>query len=259
MKTVDIPFNSAKFLEAWMKYKEFLRDAFDINLTEIEEKYRLEKLFNISMENEKMAIEYIDYYITNRYKHIFTPDRPKKYFLSYDLEELEKLKKVLNKYIKDRKKEVIKNNILSRYPTWDMFMKEQSPDRLCVNYDDVKEVDNVYSTSDITLKLLTELYTLDKYQAGYEYIQRWLIYLNDSLNINIGLQPGVIKHISYMIYAKYSYFRLSDMKLLFDYILESRYATFYGSIDTQRIMLSFYEYNLERKDSFIKKEGEENG
>ncbi|MPN26132.1 hypothetical protein SDC9_173556 [bioreactor metagenome] len=55
-----------------------------------------------------------------------------------------------------------------------------------------------------------------------------------------------------MLYGRYNHFRLSDLKLLFDYILESRYGNFYGSIDTQRIVTSFFEYNREREETFAK-------
>lgn len=146
----------------------------------------------------------------------------------------------------------LKQQILNKYPNWTAFLQDQAPEQLIVNYDFVNNFNDVHSTSDITLKFLTELYKLKKSYAGYEYLERWLNFLNDFLNISKGLQPGMIKQLSYILYAKYSHFRLSDMKLLFNYILDSRYGTFYGSIDTQRIASSFYEYNLERKDAFLK-------
>lgn len=150
----------------------------------------------------------------------------------------------------------LKQQIFDRYPSWPAFLQDQSPEQLIVNYDFVNNFNDVYTTSDITLKLLTELYKLKKSYAGYEYLERWLNFLNDFLNINKGLQPGVIKQLSYILYAKYSHFRLSDMKLLFNYILDSRYGTFYGSIDTQRISSSFFGYSNERKEAFTKIEKE---
>lgn len=139
-----------------------------------------------------------------------------------------------------------------KYPNWNGFLSDQSPEQLLVNYDFVNNFSDIYATSPITLNFLTNLYKLPKSYAGYEYLEKWLHFLNDFLNINKGLQPGIIKQLSYMLYARYNHFRLSDMKLLFNHILDSRYGTFYGSIDTQRIVSSFYEYNLERKDAFLK-------
>ncbi|MDD4698198.1 MAG: hypothetical protein PHR52_11760 [Fermentimonas sp.] len=146
--------------------------------------------------------------------------------------------------------------IFDKYPSWPAFLQDQSPEQLIVNYDFVNNFNDVYNTSDITLKFLSDLYNLKKSYAGYEYLERWLNFLNDFLNINKGLQPGVIKQLSYILYAKYSHFRLSDLKLLFNYILDSRYGTFYGSIDTQRISSSFFGYSNERKEAFNKIEKE---
>lgn len=139
-----------------------------------------------------------------------------------------------------------------KYPNWNGFLSDQSPEQLLVNYDFVNNFSDIYTTSPITLNFLTDLYKLPKSYAGYEYLEKWLLFLNDFLNINKGLQPGIIKQLSYMLYARYNHFRLSDMKLLFNHILDSRYGTFYGSIDTQRIVSSFYEYSNERKDAFLK-------
>jgi hypothetical protein len=142
--------------------------------------------------------------------------------------------------------------LLNSYPNWSDFVKYQSPEQLIVNYDFVRSIWDVYETSPITLNLLTEVYPLKQTYAGYEYLDQWLRYLNDFLNISKGLQTQYIKQLSYMLYAKYNHFRLSDLKLLFNYILESRYGTFYGSIDSQRIVTSFFEYNRERGNEFEK-------
>lgn len=146
----------------------------------------------------------------------------------------------------------LKQQILQDYPSWPEFVKGQSPEQLVVNYDFVISLYKVYETTPITLDLLTELYPRTQSYAGYEYLEMWLKFLNEFLNINKGLQAQYIKQLSYILYAKYQHLRLSDLKLLFDYILESRYGTFYGSIDSQRIVSSFYEYNKERTDLFAK-------
>lgn len=153
--------------------------------------------------------------------------------------------------------EKLKQQILQDYPSWQEFVKGQSPEQLVVNYDFVTSLYKVYETSPFTLELLTELYPRTQSYAGYEYLEMWLRFLNDFLNINKGIQPQYIKQLSYILYAKYRHLRLSDLKLLFDYILESRYGTFYGSIDSQRIVSSFYEYNKERSDLFAKIEAQQ--
>ena len=88
--------------------------------------------------------------------------------------------------------------------------------------------------------------------CGLEYLAMYIAYMNVFLNINKGIPEHIIKQLGYIIYQRYNYFTLADLKLLFDHILESRYGTFYGSIDTQRIISSFYEYANERKAALIK-------
>ena len=146
----------------------------------------------------------------------------------------------------------LEKQVLGEYADWQKFVKGQSPEQLAVNYDFVNNLYDVYETSPITLKFLTELFPRKESYAGYEYLGLWLRYLNDFLNINKGLQTQYINQLSYILYAKYNHFRLSDLKLLFEFVLESRYGTFYGSIDTQRISSSFHEYNRERNEIFGK-------
>lgn len=146
----------------------------------------------------------------------------------------------------------LEKQLLQDYPTWSDFVKDQSPEQLVVNYDFVNNLFDVYETSPISLIFLTNIYPRKQSYAGFEYLDLWLRFLNDFLNINKGLQTQYIKQLSYMLYAKYNHFRLSDLKLLFYYILESRYGTFYGSIDTQRIVSSFFDYNREREETFGK-------
>ncbi|MDD2300458.1 MAG: hypothetical protein PHU69_12585 [Fermentimonas sp.] len=70
---IKMPFDSVEFKEAWDDYKEFLLDVFGIVLVPVEERRRLKKLYKISGKDEATALEFIDFYITSRYKSIFVP------------------------------------------------------------------------------------------------------------------------------------------------------------------------------------------
>lgn len=148
--------------------------------------------------------------------------------------------------------EELKESILKNYPNWETFMKDQEPRRLIVNYDNVTRIDDVYHSSNITLELLSEIYPMKDTLAGLNYMTKWIIFLNEFLNINKGIQAQYIGQLAYILYSKHNDLRLSDLKLITDFILESRYGTFYGSIDTQRIVSSFYEYKRERNETFAK-------
>ena len=70
---ITLPFDSVEFTEAWRDYKEFLIDVFNIVLVPVEERRRLNKIFNISKKNEQRALELLDFFICSRYKSIFQP------------------------------------------------------------------------------------------------------------------------------------------------------------------------------------------
>lgn len=146
----------------------------------------------------------------------------------------------------------LEKQILQNFPNWQDFVEEQKPEQLVINYDFVNNFYDVYETSPITLFLLTKIYPRKEGSAGYEYLKSWLQFLNKFLNINKGLKSDGIELLSYMLYQRYNHFHLSDLKLILTHILESRYGTFYGSIDTQRMMSSFFEYNREREETFTK-------
>lgn len=148
--------------------------------------------------------------------------------------------------------EELKKQIKQQFPTWQEFVKEQDPAQLIINYDSITRLSDIYDATPVTLQLIHEIYPLKNNSAGMNYLCAWLAFLNDFLNINKGIQQKYLNHLAYSLYAKYRYFKLADLKLLLDFILESRYGTFYGSIDTQRIVSSFFEYSRERNETFRK-------
>lgn len=70
---IELPFDSVEFTEAWKDYKEFLFKVFNIILVPVEERRRLNKIFNVSKKNDQRALELIDFFICSRYKSIFQP------------------------------------------------------------------------------------------------------------------------------------------------------------------------------------------
>lgn len=138
------------------------------------------------------------------------------------------------------------SEILKNYPTWDNFKKRQHPQQLLVNYDDVKSVYEVVSKDRVTLEQLTEAYKLKDTHAGIEYLIEWTYFLNTFSNVNKSLPAPLVRPFAYLMYSKYKNFTLPDLKILFENILESKYGSFYGSIDTQRLATAFLEYGRER-------------
>ena len=151
--------------------------------------------------------------------------------------------------------EELKQQLRQNYANWTVFLKEQGPQQLMVNYEDVRRIANVFEKTPVTLRLLSETFSPENNPnptIAIGYMRGWLMFLNDFLNINKGIPAAIMDQLAYTLYTRHSWLTLADLKLIFDFILESRYGTFYGSIDTQRIMTSFAEYARERKDIEIK-------
>lgn len=147
--------------------------------------------------------------------------------------------------------------LLEKFENFENFKSKISPAQLLVEYGNIRRFHDVYKCDRITLFTITEAFPIKNKIAGMMYLHDWFTHLNDFLNINKGIQPKQIAQLSFMMYSKYGELCLADLKLIFEYILESRYGTFYGSVDTQRLSTSFYEYYRERADAFKRLQYEE--
>lgn len=140
------------------------------------------------------------------------------------------------------------NHIKERYPDSKSFLNEQGPLQLIVNYDDVTKIQDVFSKTEISLQIIDEAFLNENKKIGVAYVAEWLLMLNDFLNINKTIPVKSIRQLAYMIFKRHSHLTLADLKLLFEFILESKYGVFYGSVDTQTILTSFSQYSMERKE-----------
>ena len=139
--------------------------------------------------------------------------------------------------------------------TWEQFYEKCKPEDLIIRYWNVNGISDSLSKKRITLKEMN--ITFGKYrhkiygecECGILYCYEWLNYLNQVSNINKPLPPQSAKQLSFILYAKYFYFYLSDLKLILEGILEGKYGKFYGSVDAQLIMSAFKEYADKRKQT----------
>lgn len=134
---------------------------------------------------------------------------------------------------------------IKTYPTFQAFMVEYKPEQLLVNYSDIYTIFQSVSCIRLTLSDIAKLYDNKIQKAGLKYLSDWLDFFNKLSNINKPLTE--ISTVAYMIYARFNHFYLSDLKILFEKLIYSEYGSFYGSLDAQRILTSFYQYELERK------------
>lgn len=139
--------------------------------------------------------------------------------------------------------------------TWEQFYETYKPEGLIPLYWSVTTVFQSLSKQRVTLKDINVSFGKYRHkiygesECGVLYCFEWLNYLNSVSNINKPLPPTSAQQLSFILYAKYYFFYLSDLKLILEGILESKYGKFYGSVDAQLIMSAFKEYADKRKQT----------
>lgn len=137
--------------------------------------------------------------------------------------------------------------------TWDEFIEMYNPENLIIQYWRVSSIQQSISTKRITFREIKDMFGMYKHKVfgecdcGILYYYEWLNYLNNISNINKPLPTKNLVQLSTILYTKYYYFYLSDLKLILEKILEGEYGKFYGSVDAQLIMCAFKEYSIKRK------------
>jgi hypothetical protein len=96
----------------------------------------------------------------------------------------------------------------------------------------------------MTIEDINIIYPETEINNSVNYIARWLDFLNKFSNINKQLTE--LNAVAYMIYKDYKFMYLTDLKIIFEKIMRAEYGPFYGSVDAQRILYGFMQYNLER-------------
>ncbi len=137
--------------------------------------------------------------------------------------------------------------------TWEQFYEQCKPEGIIMQYWQVNKIYDSIRKNRLTFRQMNLKYgriNHKKYgecDCGVLYYYEWLNYLNAVSNINKPLPPVTVKQLAFILYTKYFYFYIADLKLILEWILEGRYGVFYGSVDSQLIMRAFREYSEERR------------
>lgn len=138
----------------------------------------------------------------------------------------------------------IQIQVFDKFPTFEIFIEQLKPANLILIYSDINSIEESISEERVTLEDINKIYSSKDMFAGIEYLSRWLNYLQDFLNINNRLTKPY--DVAVMIYKDHRHFYLTDLKLIFEKIMRAEYGPFYGSVDSQRLIVSFTSYNVER-------------
>ena len=138
----------------------------------------------------------------------------------------------------------IQKRTLKLYPNYKLFYNDLSPARLLVAYDNINTIEESIAKPRMTIEDINIIYPETEINNSVNYIARWLDFLNKFSNINKQLTE--LNAVAYMIYKDYKFMYLTDLKIIFEKIMRAEYGPFYGSVDAQRILYGFMQYNLER-------------
>lgn len=138
----------------------------------------------------------------------------------------------------------IQQKTLEAYPNYEKFMLDYNPPRLLVVYDDIKTIGKSVMQQRVSIADICAIYNTDKFNAGVDYLEKWLQFVNRFSNINKPLTET--RTVAYMIYNEFNGFFFSDLKVLFEKLMRGEYGAFYGSVDAQRILTAFTQYGAQR-------------
>lgn len=130
------------------------------------------------------------------------------------------------------------------YPDYKHFIADYVPSQLLALYESVHSIRKSVLETRLAITDICAIYNTDKLNAGIDYINKWLIFLNDLSNINKPLKQT--QPVAFMIFSRFSHFYFADLKVLLEKILLGEYGPFYGSVDAQRILTAFAIYDSER-------------
>lgn len=131
-------------------------------------------------------------------------------------------------------------NLLDSYPNYKSFIEEYSPNRLSFVYDKIQTIEESVSEERTCIQDL-EVFAPE---TSIRYLEEWLEFLNKFSNIN---KPITAKEpVAQLIFVKYKHLYLSDLKLIFEWLMCGYFGPFYGSVDAQRIISSFEKYSQRR-------------
>lgn len=138
---------------------------------------------------------------------------------------------------------------LFKFPvTFEDFQNDYPPSNLDVLFVEFQTIEDSISNGGITLRQIEETYGLE---SVVNYLSRWLKAIDQLLNINKPLKfEG---KVAFKILEKFSHLHLTDLKLVGDKILLGEGVQFYGSVDTQALLMAFSDYSRERRQKLLER------
>ena len=127
-----------------------------------------------------------------------------------------------------------------------------SQDELIKQYAPNNFMPNAWKLVSIKDAINSNSYSLGKLQREHSrkftesIISNWLIYLNETLNLNNDMSIEQIRLASVLICEEFYMLKMSDLTLLFKRIISGQYGEFYERLSIDKVLTFFRNYLEER-------------
>jgi hypothetical protein len=127
----------------------------------------------------------------------------------------------------------------------EQFLKEFAPRTCMVKLHPVNSIEKAVKSD---LNSLAKLTTQFDREFVINYLQLWIIDLNEFLNLTNKMSQEQIKDTAELIYLDNFNLNIADINIVFTNVKKGVYGQLYGSLDGMKLLTWFSEYKSKRLD-----------
>jgi hypothetical protein len=138
--------------------------------------------------------------------------------------------------------QVLKPKLVKIY-SQDELIKQYAPAKFMLNAGKLVSVKDAINSNSYSLGKLQREHSREFTES---VIQKWLIYLNETLSLNNDMSADQIKLSAVLICEEFYMLKMSDLTLLFKRIISGQYGEFYERLSIDKVLTFFRNYLEER-------------
>ena len=138
--------------------------------------------------------------------------------------------------------QVLKPKLVKIY-SQDELIKQYAPAKFMLNAGKLVSIKDAINSNSYSLGKLQREHSREFTES---VIQKWLIYLNETLSLNNDMSADQIKLSAVLICEEFYMLKMSDLTLLFKRIISGQYGEFYERLSIDKVLTFFRNYLEER-------------
>jgi hypothetical protein len=129
--------------------------------------------------------------------------------------------------------------------TKEQFIKEFAPRTCMVKMHSINSIEKAVKSDLNSLASLTKAFDRE---FIINYLQFWIIDLNEFLNLTNRMSQEQIKDTAELLYLDNYNLNIADINIIFTNAKKGAYGQMFGSLDGMKILSWFQDYNFKRMD-----------